>query len=847
MDPKKRAPEEYGRDRQDSGARWTFGGGEHRDSSSAEPSAPSSRAASVPVRDRMVRILADEHVLTVNPVDGSEVEPCPPGSRPGPPVRSGPEARVRQRAAALPPVPVGRLLPQLPLIGREEERTRLRRLLSQGRSVRVTGPSGSGRSSLLEAVAGECEDLAPDGVVRLSGRHRTAADLLHELFVALHDVAGQRPGREGLLASVRGIGAVIVVDDIEFGGTPLDELLDAVPDCALLISATPDVPAPSAEARVEEVFLTGLSRPDSLDVLARATQRPLDGDEAAWAADLWFESEGLPLRFLQAAAILRNRDAALPGRNTSESDEEFFAAFEPIAALTPLPTLAEAAAPAGLLAGRLSEPARSTLRFAVALGGECPDPAHLPALTGDAYADAAIGELLSCGLITAAGPQYRLAAGVLAQLEAAGYATGAAERARAAADHYARWVEDGPGTPQHVAAEESVILAALGVLVAGRDPVHAGAAVRLARRTAPVFAAALHWSTWEMVLRQGQEAARIAGDVSEEAYFHHEFGVLALCSGSMDRARAELEASIALRGALADKHGAVAGRRALALVEDHTQGFDHVTGTSTPPAGTRIGSAVPGPPAGDASGAVPTAAERAAANRAAAIESLRAARREGPDSIAGGLPAVRAADDTSGTRLFEPSLNEESAGVADERMPEPLGQRPGVHRKHEGQRRNAVVLGAGALLTAVIGTVLALGSSSGRDDGRGRTHSEQPDAGGDAGGGDLFGEDPWTGSGERNGGGGSAGSEPREGAGGGARSVEDRSEPSGEPTGGGRDASSRPGTPSDEPGTPTSGPTRTPSDPISPPEPSQSSPSESEDPAPTPSASASEVVELPLD
>ncbi|CAM5468646.1 ATP-binding protein OS=Streptomyces cyaneofuscatus OX=66883 GN=G3I52_20780 PE=4 SV=1 [Streptomyces cyaneofuscatus] len=86
----------------------------------------------------------------------------------------------------------------------------------------------------------------------------------------------------------------------------------------------------------------------------------------------------------------------------------------------PLPSLGEGAAPAVLLASRLSEAARETLRFTVALGGEVPHQAHLPALVGDTHADAALGELAGCGLLSPAGPRYRLAAGVLAQLEAGG-------------------------------------------------------------------------------------------------------------------------------------------------------------------------------------------------------------------------------------------------------------------------------------------------------------------------------------------------------------------------------------------------------------------------------------------
>ncbi|NED08995.1 ATP-binding protein, partial [Streptomyces sp. SID6648] len=96
------------------------------------------------------------------------------------------------------------------------------------------GPAGSGRTSLLDVVAEDCAGLAPDGVVRLNGHHRTADDLLHDLFHAVHHAPLHRPDRTELRARLREVGAVVVLDDAEFGGTALDELLDATPECAFL-------------------------------------------------------------------------------------------------------------------------------------------------------------------------------------------------------------------------------------------------------------------------------------------------------------------------------------------------------------------------------------------------------------------------------------------------------------------------------------------------------------------------------------------------------------------------------------------------------------------------------------
>lgn len=671
MDPNNPGPVEHGRD----------GDGTPRPRPPRDP-LTTDFGQPAPALARTVRVVSGDLLLTVNPVDGSEVEVCPPGQRPERPVKRNAAERAERARAARPPVPAGPAQRPLPLLERQEERERLVRLLARGRSVRLTGPSGSGRTSLLDVVAEDCSDLAPDGVVRLSGYRRTTGELLHALFAAVYDAPRYRPERDELLELAREIGAVVVLDDLEFGGSALDELLDATPECAFLLSATPDVPAPSTRSHVEEVFLGGLGRAGGLDILERSVGRDLTEEEANWAGDLWFESEGLPLRFVQAGALLRQHDRLLADAETFDE----FGVFQeaPVDAPfdagdghdVPLPSLAEAAAAAPLLASRLSAPARETLKFAVALGGEVPDRTHLPALADDTHADAALGELVGCALVAPVGSRYRLATAVQAQLEAAGYATGAEEYAAKAARHYAWWAGHPSVTPDRVSAEADAVLAALTAATALSPPPPAAddaededeesVAVRLARQAVPAFAAGLHWGAWERALRSGAEASRIAGDVGEEAYFHHELGILALCGGQLERARTELEASIGLRGALADKRGTVAGRRALALVADRS-------GATPPGEHTAVGEG-----------------------------TSDARSRERPKKD--GMPLAGAVGNTA-------------ALVTHQAAAEPARGVRGVRTLVRSTRRNLTAVGAGAALAAVLGTVVTLGMTSNGDTG----------------------------------------------------------------------------------------------------------------------------------
>ncbi|MFF4098305.1 ATP-binding protein [Streptomyces sp. NPDC001903] len=670
----------------------------------ATASAAPAGAAAGPAVARVVTLTAGDFTLTVNPVDGSEIEPRRPGTGGSAPAKRTAADRAARDSAARPPVLPGPAAPAPPLLAREEERERLVRLLGRGRSVRLTGPAGSGRSSLLDAVAADCARMAPDGVVRLSGYgHQQPGELLHALYAAVYEASQERPERTQLLARVRDIGAIVLLDDLEMGGAALDELLRATPECAYLLAATPDTRAPSDDSHLEEVFLGGLGRAECVELLEAGTGRVLTEEETAWAGDLRFASEGLPLRFVQAAALLRQRDE----RNLSsagDEDEEpgVFEERPREAAVIPLPTLAEGAAPAELLASRVSESARAALRIACALGGELPHHAHLPALVGDTHADAAVAELLGCGLLTPVGTRYRLAAGVARQLEEAGYGDTAAEEARTAARHYAWWTGHASVTPERVAAEADAVLAAL----AGADVV---AAVLLARTAAPAFAASRHWEAWERVLRSGAEAARKAGEVAEQAYFHHELGVLALCEGRLDRARAELEASIGLKGALADKRGTVAGRRALALVTDREKAGVEVSPPLRlePPEAAAAASA-------EAVTTVLPAAGPAAAGRAAARP---APARPATGSPAAAAPAVAPVVPVIGRSEAPTTLTEvfEEAFPLNPKPAPPVVPAPAPAPRTQPRRKPVLLAAAGALTVVALGTVMAL-AMGGSDD-----------------------------------------------------------------------------------------------------------------------------------
>ncbi|WP_051838066.1 ATP-binding protein [Streptomyces sp. NRRL WC-3742] len=538
---------------------------------------PSGEFRQEAARTRGGELVCGGLLVGVGAPEGSEVRPCPEEWRPRPRriERSEPARGPADMAGrAVGPLAMGAGPADLPMLDREADVAELLGLLAEGRSIRLVGQAGSGRSALLSAVAEAAADLAPGGVVQLCGHRRTAADLLQDLFAATHHAPGYRPDPGQLAAHLAEVAAVVVIDEAEPSGAELEAVLAAAPGCAFLLSVAPGSPALPADSRLRDHLVAGLSRAACLALTARLAGRPLDVEEKAWAVDLWFESEGLPLRFVQAAALLRQRDVSVDALVAAEEDRlDVFGAVQgpvhhadpavhenALRRSVPLPSVAETASPAVRLAEGLSEPAQAVLRLAVALGGECPTAPHLPALIDVGQGEAALAELADAGLAVSIGGHHRLTAGALDLLAPHWPAHGCVD---GAAQHFAWWVGHGSVSPEQIAAEAEVVI---GVLLADRAAGRDAAVVRLARAAAPALALALRWGAWERVLQLGLEAARRSGSAVDQAWFHHEAAVHAICVQQPSRAVAELETALTLRAAAGEQRGVAGARRMLDLL-----------------------------------------------------------------------------------------------------------------------------------------------------------------------------------------------------------------------------------------------------------------------------------------
>lgn len=209
-------------------------------------------------------------------------------------------------APAARPQPVRRavitLLPRQPArpVGRDRELATLREAVHAGRLVQVFGPPGAGKSTLIRYAAGQLAQPGA-GVVFLSTADRAVGDLLQDVFEACYDIAGYRPSPVELRRLMSGVDIRLLIDDLDVPDDQRDELLDGVPDAALIFTSV----RRSLWADGQAWELGGLAWEPALELLTAALHRPLGDQEQLAAAHLWQAANGSPLLLLRAVAAAR--------------------------------------------------------------------------------------------------------------------------------------------------------------------------------------------------------------------------------------------------------------------------------------------------------------------------------------------------------------------------------------------------------------------------------------------------------------------------------------------------------------------------------------------------------------
>jgi hypothetical protein len=408
--------------------------------------------------------------------------------------------------------------------------------LDGGLPVEVTGEAGAGKTAFLRHLAHHPRAASfKDGIVYLSARHQSPADVLQLVFEAFYDSEETcKPTEADIRRTLQNKQALILLDDVQMAQHDLEHVLDVAPQSAFVVATRKRC----LWGEVRAVPLQALPADCAVQLLEREMERPLGAAERAAAEALCAELGGDPLRIMQAAAL---------ARDTSESLDAWAGGMSPAALVR-------------RLTESIDDKQRRVLLALTALPGVPLPVPHVSGIADVPDIEPSVMTLVRRGLVLASQSRYRLADGVSDQLRRTEDPKPSVNRA---ITYFTAWAERYRRSPDTLVLESEALLRAQQCAIDFR---RWGEAFRIGRLLEGALVLGARWGAWETALEGCLAAARGAGDRSGEAWALHELGTRALCVGESARARSLLGQALKLRGAMEENDAAAITRQNLDFV-----------------------------------------------------------------------------------------------------------------------------------------------------------------------------------------------------------------------------------------------------------------------------------------
>lgn len=432
------------------------------------------------------------------------------------------------------------------LIDRQNQQAEALDALRSQQSVELYGPDGYGKTILLQSLVTEIQKTAPfpAGVVYESVGCRPPEDLLQSLFNQL--CAGHTLVKVGSANStyyLRGLRALIVLDDIAVSASVLNQTMAAMPGSTFLL-ATPERMV--SESSIRSIALGGLPIPDSLTLLERRLGQPLPAEDQPTATQLCATLQGSPARILQSVALIKQRQ--ITQRQSLGQ------------ALTQVNHRFQTEAMLRVILSDLDSEQRLVITAFTAFAGLSLLPQQVTDLTAIPQVEAILQGLLERHLLTMQAGRYQLTADLVHDLQSVQLPPWREHLLT----YFTNWAE------LHRTMQPALLSETKNLLTVLEWAVSQGQwreVLSLVRSLESSLIMSGQWQTWEQVLQWGLQATQTLGDLESEAWALHQLGSRALSLGMTDPAKDLLNQSLHWRQTLGDEMGIAVTRHNLNLLQ----------------------------------------------------------------------------------------------------------------------------------------------------------------------------------------------------------------------------------------------------------------------------------------